>query len=86
MIAEAEVDHYNDLRDTPCILCGEPYIHVLGSYIPEDINHHRWGGNKLPILYYTLCERCFNNGHLPAARIIDAYKTKFGKIAALGVI
>ena len=83
MIAEAEIDRYNTLRDTPCILCGEPYLYVLGSYTPEETNHRK---DKAPVLYYTLCEHCFSNGRIPTARIIDAYKTKFGKIAALSVV
>jgi hypothetical protein len=86
MIAEAEDDRYNALRDTPCILCGEPYLYVLGSYTPEETGHSNQREDRVPVLYYTLCERCFNNGHIPTARIMEAYQRKFGKIAALRVI
>jgi hypothetical protein len=86
MIAEAEIDQYNALRDTPCILCGEPYLYVLGSYIPEETKHLRYREDKMPVLYYTLCEQCFNNGHIPTARIMAAYQRKFGKIVALSVV
>lgn len=86
MIAEAEIDQYNILRDTPCILCGEPYLYVLGSYTPEETKNYNHKEDKAPVLYYTLCEHCFNHGRIPTARIIDAYKTKFGKIAALSLV
>lgn len=82
MIAEAEIDQYNALRDTPCILCGEPYSYVLGSYTPEETKHSNHREEEVPVLYYTLCEQCFNNGHIPTARIIAAYQKKFGKIVA----
>jgi len=78
-----EIDQYNDLRDKPCILCGEPYNHVLGSYSPEETKRSKNNNDKSPVLYYTLCEHCFNNGHIPTARIVDAYRRKFGKVAAL---
>ena len=72
MIVGTEEEFYNDLRDEPCIVCGDPYAYVLGSYRPE---------NKSPVLYYVLCENCFNNGHIPSARIEAAYKSKFRKVA-----
>jgi hypothetical protein len=80
--AETEEALYNDLRDQPCILCGEPYAYVLGSYIPDDIKRKITKDDKAPVLYYTLCEKCFNNGRIPSARIEAAYRAKFGKLAA----
>ena len=79
-IAVAEIDQYNDLRDKPCILCGEPYMHVLGSYRPEETKQSNYKIDKSPVLYYTLCEHCFNNGHIPTARIVEAYKRIFGNV------
>lgn len=73
MIVETEEEFYNDLRDEPCIVCGDPYAYVLGSYRPE---------NDSSVLYYALCENCFNNGRIPTARIEAAYKSKFGKVTA----
>jgi len=73
MMDEAQDAFYNDLRDQPCIVCGDPYAYVLGSYAPE---------SQSPVLYYTLCQDCFNNGRIPTAHIEAAYKTKFGKKAA----
>ena len=32
---------YNDLRDEPCILCGDPYNYVLGSYSPDRSKRHK---------------------------------------------
>jgi hypothetical protein len=82
MRVEAAEEFYNDLRDEPCILCGEPYSYVLGSYKPEQLKHSVNKGYKTPVLYYTLCEQCFNNGRIPTARIEGAYRNKFGKMAA----
>ena len=78
MRVEAEEQLFNDLRDEPCIVCGHPYLYVLGSYTPENTK----GEDKAPVLYYTLCETCFNNGRIPTALIESAYKRKFGRIAA----
>ena len=78
MRIEAEEKLFNDLRDEPCIVCGHPYLYVLGSYTPEESS----GKDKAPVLYYTLCETCFNNGRIPTALIESAYKRKFGRIAA----
>jgi hypothetical protein len=82
MIVEAAEEFYNDLRDEPCILCEEPYSSVLGSYKPEELKHSINKESKTPVLYYTLCERCFNKGSIPTARIEGAYRNKFGKMAA----
>ena len=82
MITKAEEELYNDLREEPCILCGDPYLYVLGSYAPDEPKRSTNGDDKLPVLYYTLCEKCFNKGRIPTARIEAAYKSKFGKIAA----
>jgi hypothetical protein len=82
MIAEAEEKLFNDLRDEPCIVCGEPYMYVLGSYTPEKPSEAPKRGDKAPVLYYTLCQKCFNNGRIPTARIEAVYRRKFGKIAA----
>ena len=81
MKVEAAGDFYNKLRDEPCILCGEPYSYVLGSYKPEAMKHSI-NKEKASVLYYTLCERCFNKGNIPTARIEGAYRNKFGKKAA----
>jgi len=82
MIVEAAEEFYNNLRDEPCILCGEPYSYVLGSYKPEQLNHSINKEYKAPVLYYTLCKQCFNNGSIPTARIEGAYRNKFRKMAA----
>ena len=82
IIVEVAEDFYNDLRDEPCILCGEPYSHVLGSFKPEQLKRSKSEEYKTPVLYYTLCKHCFNNGSIPTARIEGAYRNKFGKIAA----
>jgi hypothetical protein len=82
MITKAEEELYNDLREEPCILCGDPYLYVLGSYSPDKPKRSANGDDKAPVLYYTLCEKCFNKGRIPTARIEAAYKSKFGKIAA----
>ena len=81
-IVEAEEEFYNDLRDEPCILCGEPYCYALGSYKPEPLKHSLNKESKTPVLYYTLCERCYNKGSIPTARIEGAYRNKFRKMAA----
>ena len=73
---------YNDLRDEPCIICGDPYHYVLGSYSPDKSKRHKDRDETAPVLYYTLCEQCFNNGRIPTARIEAIYKNKFGKLAA----
>ncbi len=80
--AEKEEEFYNALRDQPCIVCGDPYAYVLGSYIPDELKRSITKDDKAPVLYYTLCEECFNNGRIPSARIEAAYKSKFGKLAA----
>ena len=82
MIVEATEGFYNNLRDEPCILCGEPYSYVLGSYKPEQLNNSINKQYIAPVLYYTLCEGCFNKGSIPTARIEGAYRNKFGKRAA----
>jgi hypothetical protein len=82
MKVEAAEEFYNDLRDEPCILCGEPQSCVLGSYAPERQKHSQIKKYKAPVLYYTLCKQCFNNGIIPTARIEGAYRNKFSKIAA----
>ena len=82
MIAEADGKLYNDLREEPCIVCGDPYLYVLGSYTPDEPKRSVNGDDKLPVLYYTLCEKCFNKGRIPTARIEAAYRSKFGQIAA----
>ena len=79
---EPQEEFFNDLRDEPCILCGDPYLYVLGSYSPDKPKRSANGDDKAPVLYYTLCEKCFNKGRIPTARIEAAYKSKFGKIAA----
>lgn len=82
MLAEAEEKLFNDLRDEPCIVCGDPYMYVLGSYAPEKPANVSKRKDKAPVLYYTLCRQCFNNGRIPTARIEAVYRSKFGKIAA----
>ena len=82
IVIEAAEDFYNALRDEPCILCGEPYSHVLGSYKPEELTRPKNKEYKKPVLYYTLCKQCFNNGSIPTARIEGAYRDKFRKKAA----
>ena len=82
MIVAEEQEFYSDLRDEPCILCGDPYHYVLGSFTPEEPKRSKNREDKAPVLYYTLCEKCFNNGRIPTARIESAYKHKFGKMAA----
>jgi hypothetical protein len=82
MRVEAEEKLFNDLRDEPCIVCGDPYLYVLGSYTPEEPKRPTNREDKAPVLYYTLCKTCFNNGRIPIALIESAYKSKFGKIAA----
>jgi hypothetical protein len=79
---EPEDEFYNNLRDQPCIVCGDPYAYVLGSFMPDEIKRSITREDKAPVLYYTLCEKCFNNGRIPSARIEAAYKSKFGKLAA----
>jgi len=81
-IVEAAEEFYNNLRDEPCILCDEPYCYALGSYKPEPLKRSVNKESKTPFLYYTLCERCYNNGSLPTARIEGAYRNKFHKKAA----
>ncbi len=82
MRIQAEEKFYNDLRDEPCIVCGDPYLYVLGSYTPEKPAASKKQDEKAPVLYYTLCQKCFNNGRIPTARIDAVYRSKFGKIAA----
>lgn len=82
MLVEAKEKLYNDLRDEPCVVCGDPYMYVLGSYTPEEPSALSKGEDKAPVLYYTLCRQCFNNGRIPTARIQAVYRSKFGKIAA----
>jgi len=82
MIIEEEQSFYGDLRDEPCILCGDPYLYVLGSYTPEAPKGSKSREDKMPVLYYTLCKKCFNNGSIPTARIEAAYRNKFNKRAA----
>lgn len=82
MVVEAAEEFYDDLRDEPCILCGEAYSYVLGSYKPEQLKHSTNKEYKAPVLYYTLCEQCFNKGSIPTARIEGAYRNKFSKMAA----
>jgi hypothetical protein len=82
MRVEAEEKLFNDLRDEPCIVCGDPYHHVLGSYTPEEPKGSNNREDSAPVLYYTLCRACFNNGRIPTARIEAVYRRKFGKIAA----
>jgi hypothetical protein len=81
-IVEATEEFYNNLRDEPCILCGESQSYVLGSYTPEQQTHSKNENFKAPVLYYTLCKQCFNNGSIPTARIEGAYRNKFRKMAA----
>jgi len=82
MRVEAEQKLFNDLEDEPCIVCGDPYHHVLGSYAPEEPKRSKNREGRAPVLYYTLCRTCFNNGRIPTARIESAYKIKFGDKAA----
>jgi hypothetical protein len=82
IVVETQEEFYNDLRDEPCIVCGEPYPYVLGSYAPEEPKRYEYREEKAPVLYYTLCETCFNNGRIPTTRIKTAYRSKFGKLAA----
>jgi hypothetical protein len=82
MIVEAAEEFYNDLRDEPCIVCGDPYQYVLGSYAPDETRRFKYREDKAPVLYYTLCEQCYNNGRIPTASIEAIYKSKFGKLAA----
>jgi hypothetical protein len=82
MIFESGEEFYNDLRDEPCIVCGDPYQYVLGSYVPDKSKRWRNRKSEMPVLYYALCERCFNYGRIPTARIQAIYKNKFGKLAA----
>ena len=82
MIIEAAEELYNNLRDEPCILCGEPYSYALRSYKPEPLKHSLSKESKTPVLYYTLCERCYNKGRMPTARIEGAYRKQFHKKAA----
>ena len=82
IIVQAAEEFYNDLRDEPCILCGESYAYALGSYKPEKLEHSINKKYKESVLYYTLCEHCFNSGHIPTARIEGAYRNKFRKKAA----
>jgi len=78
----AEEKLFNDLRDEPCIVCGEPYLYVMGSYTPQEPKRSNSRKDKAPVLYYTLCRACFNNGRIPFALIESAYKSKFGEKAA----
>ena len=80
--AEEKEQLYNDLREEPCVVCGDPYLYVLGSYTPDEPKRSKERDYKAPVLYYTLCEKCFNKGRIPTARIEAAYRSKFGKIAA----
>ena len=80
--AEEKEQLYNDLREEPCVVCGDPYLYVLGSYTPDEPKRSIKDDYKAPVLYYTLCEKCFNKGRIPTARIEAAYKSKFGKRAA----
>ena len=82
MTAEADEQLYNDLREEPCVICGDPYLYVLGSYTPDEPKRSIKHDYKAPVLYYTLCEKCFNKGRIPTARIEAAYRSKFGKRAA----
>ena len=82
MRVQAEENLYNDLRDEPCIVCGEPYLYVLGSYTPEEPTKSKKHEEKVPVLYYTLCRQCFNQGRIPTARIDAVYRSRFGLIAA----
>jgi len=79
---ESEDEFYNNLRDQPCVVCGDPYAYVLGSFMPDEIKRSITKDDKAPVLYYTLCEKCFNHGRIPSARIEAAYKSKFGRLAA----
>ena len=81
-IVESEEEFYNDLRDQPCIVCGDPHAYVLGSYLPDEIKSSINRKDKAPVLYYTLCENCFSNGRIPTARIEAAYRSKFSRAAA----
>ena len=82
MTVEADEQLYNDLREEPCVVCGDPYLYVLGSYTPDEPKRSTDRKDKAPVLYYTLCEKCFNKGRIPTARIEAAYRSKFGKRAA----
>ena len=82
MRTEAKEKLFNDLRDEPCIVCGEPYLYVMGSYTPEEPKHAKGRKDNAPVLYYTLCRTCFNNGRIPIAIIQSAYKSKFSQKAA----
>jgi hypothetical protein len=82
MLAEAEEKLFNDLRDEPCIVCGDPYMYVLGSYTPEQPSGAPKRVDKVPVLYYTLCQKCFNNGRIPTARREAVSRRQFGKLAA----
>jgi hypothetical protein len=82
IVVNAAEKFYDNLRDKPCILCGEPQSYVLGSYTPEQKKNSRNEKYKTPFLYYTLCKQCFNNGSIPTARIEGAYRDKFRKKAA----
>ena len=80
--AEEKEQLYNDLREEPCVVCGDPYLYVLGSYTPDEPKRSIKRDYKAPVLYYTLCEKCFNKGRIPTARIEAAYRSKFGRRAA----
>ena len=82
MRVEAAEDSYDDLRDQPCILCGDPHSYVLGSYKPEQMEDLNTKVCNTSVLFYALCKRCYNNGSIPTARIEGAYRNKFCKIAA----
>ena len=82
MIVEVAEDFYNDLRDEPCILCADPYSYVLGSYMPEPMEHRNIKECNISVLFYTLWKRCYNNGSIPTARIESAYRDKFCRKAA----
>ncbi len=82
IIVEKQEEFYNNLRDEPCIVCGDPYAYVLGSYTPEAVTPPKDIQDKIPVLFYSLCEQCFNYGRIPTARIEAVYRKQFGKIAA----
>ena len=82
MTVETTEELYNNLRDEPCILCGEPYSDVLGSFKPEVLKHAKNKEYNTPFLFYTLCKRCYNKGSIPTARIEGVYRNKFRKMAA----
>ena len=82
MLSKAHTMLFTNLLDPPYLVCGDPYMYVLGSYTPEQPSGAPKRVDKVPVLYYTLCQNCFNNGRIPTARIEAVYRRKFGKIAA----